>query len=181
MSRWYRALTAWLRARSRGERIGVAAVAGALLLGLAGLAVAGGSDSDLLWFDGTPVAAPADEPAPDGGDATEPGQAKRQRQTAGPVESPPPYVQPFAQQPGVEPRAPLPSPTAGVQIAEGTDGCDHAYGDRDVCVPWQFPAGVSDKCGWLKEHGFEPLKITGGRDRHGLDRNNDGTACGAGD
>ena len=75
----------------------------------------------------------------------------------------------------------LGSPTAPIEIAEGTDGCDHAYGDPNMCVPWQFPAGVTDKCGWLRTHGFKPLAITGGRDRHGLDRNGDGIACGAGD
>jgi hypothetical protein len=48
-------------------------------------------------------------------------------------------------------------------------------------VPWQFPAGATDKCAWLRQRGFEPLEITGGRDRHGLDRNGDGTACGVGD
>jgi hypothetical protein len=180
MSRWYGALTAWLRARSRRERIGLAAVSAALVLGLATALVAGGGDRDLLWFGGEPAAAPASEPAPESGGA-EPGRDTGQRQEAGPVESPPPYVQPFAQQPGAKPRAPQASPTAGVEIEEGTDGCDHAYGDRDICVPWEFPAGVSDKCGWLRERGFEPLKITGGRDRHGLDRNGDGTACGAGD
>lgn len=40
---------------------------------------------------------------------------------------------------------------------------------------------MTDKCEWLKTHGFKPLEITGGRDRHGLDRNSDGTACGDGD
>jgi hypothetical protein len=180
MSRWYRALTAWLGARSRRERYGIAAVLVALLLGLAGVLVAGGSDRDLLWFDGTPAAAPADEPAAESSGGAEPGRDTGQQQ-AGPAESPPPYVQPFAQQPGAKPRGPQPSPTAGVEIAEGTDGCDHAYGERDVCVPWEFPAGVTDKCAWLRERGFEPLRITGGRDRHGLDRNGDGTACGAGD
>ncbi|MDQ7909611.1 hypothetical protein RB614_34335 [Phytohabitans sp. ZYX-F-186] len=181
MSRWYGALTTWLRARSRRQRYGIVAVAVALLLGLGGLVVAGGSETDILWFDGRPVAAPADEPEQELGGATEPERESGQRQPAGAVEPPPPYVQPFAEQPGAKPRAPLPSPTAGVEIEEGTDGCDHAYGDRDVCVPWEFPAGVTDKCGWLRERGFGPLKITGGRDRHGLDRNGDGTACGDGD
>jgi hypothetical protein len=181
MSRWYRALTVWLRARSRRERVGLAAGLVALVLGLGGVLVAGGSDRDILWFDGTPAAAPVDEPPPEGGGGVDPARNSGQRQQAGPVESPPPYVQPFAQQPGAKPRKPAASPTAGVDIAEGTDGCDHAYGDRDVCVPWVFPAGVTDKCGWLRERGFKPLKITGGRDRHGLDRNGDGTACGAGD
>lgn len=31
-----------------------------------------------------------------------------------------------------------------------------------------------------KERGFRPFKVNG-RDRHGLDRNGNGTACGAGD
>jgi hypothetical protein len=97
------------------------------------------------------------------------------------VNPPPPYIHSFADDPAAAPRGPLPSPTAGVRIAEGTDGCDHAYGDRDICVPWIFPSGVTDKCGWLRDHGFESLKITGGRDRHGLDRNGDGTACGSDD
>ncbi|MGN9910428.1 hypothetical protein ACTMTJ_23005 [Phytohabitans sp. LJ34] len=174
-------LAAWLKARSRREQYGIAAVAAVLVLATAGVAVAGGSDRDILWFDGTPAAAPAGEQAPESGGGAEPGRGSGAQQQAGPDESPPPYVQPFAEQPGAKPRAPQPSPTAGVDIAEGTDGCDHAYGDRDVCVPWEFPAGVSDKCAWLRERGFEPLKITGGRDRHGLDRNGDGTACGAGD
>jgi len=181
MTRWYGALTDWLRARSRRERYGIAAVAVALVLGIAGVLVVGGSDRDILWFNGTPVAAPADEPAAETGGGGEPERESGTQQRSGPVESPPPYVQPFAEQPGVKPRTAQPSPTAGVEIAEGTDGCDHAYGERDVCVPWEFPAGVTDKCGWLEERGFEPLKITGGRDRHGLDRNRDGTACGPGD
>jgi hypothetical protein len=189
MSRWYEALTGWLRARSRREGQGIAAVLVALVLGVGVALVVGGSDRDNLWFGGTPAAAPADEPAPESGggaepgpdSGAEPGPDSGPQQQAGPVESPPPYVQPFAEQPGVKPRAPQASPTAGVDIAEGTDGCDHAYGARDVCVPWQFPAGVTDKCAWLRERGFKPLEITGGRDRHGLDRNGDGTACGAGD
>ena len=181
MSRWYRALATWLRARSRRERIGIAAVFVALVVGLAGVLVAGGSDRDILWFEGEPVAAPAGEVAPESAGGAEPGRGPGQRQPTGPVESPPPYVQPFAEQPGVKPNPSQASPTAGVDIAEGMDGCDHAYGDRDICVPWEFPAGVTDKCAWLRERGFEPLKITGGRDRHGLDRNGDGTACGAGD
>jgi hypothetical protein len=181
MTRWYAALTTWVRARSRRERIGVTAVLVALVLGLGGVLVAGGSESDILWFDGKPAAAPAGETAPESGGGTEPGRESGGQQQAGPVESPPPYVQPFAAQPGAKPRKPQATSSAGVEIAEGTDGCDHAYGDRDICVPWEFPPGVTDKCAWLRERGFAPLKITGGRDRHSLDRNGDGTACGAGD
>jgi hypothetical protein len=177
MSRWYGAVLAWVRARGRFGRIGIAAVLVALVVGVAGVLVASGNDRDVRWFDGTPAAAPAAE----SGGGSEPGRGSDPRGPTGRVESPPPYLQPFAQQPGATPRIPSPSPTAGVKIAEGTDGCDHAYGDRDVCVPWQFPAGATDKCAWLRQRGFEPLEITGGRDRHGLDRNGDGTACGVGD
>jgi hypothetical protein len=181
MSRWYRALGVWLRARSRSQRLALAGLLAAAL-GIGVWVVVGGGGRDALWFDGSPVAGPAGEPAPqsEGGAAPERGSGPRE-ESGPPAETPPPYVQPFAEQPGAKARGPLPSPTAGVEIAEGTDGCDHAYGDRDVCVPWEFPAGVTDKCGWLKERGFEPLKITGGRDRHGLDRDGDGTACGPGD
>ncbi len=88
----------------------------------------------------------------------------------------------FAEQPDAEPTRRQPSPTGGVRIAEGTDGCDHAYGDRDVCVPWRFPVRRDRQVRLAaSDHGFESLKITGGRDRHGLDRNGDGTACGSGD
>ncbi|HTF12697.1 MAG TPA: hypothetical protein VK659_31450 [Asanoa sp.] len=181
MSRWYEALAGWVRARSRGGRIGIAAVLLALVVGVVGLLVAGGGDGDGVWRDGTTAAGPADEPTGDSGGGSAPDTDGDQPQPTGPVDAPPPYIHSFADQPGAAPRAAEPSPTGGVRIAEGTDGCDHAYGDRDVCVPWIFPAGVTDKCGWLRDHGFEPLKITGGRDRHGLDRNGDGTACGTDD
>jgi hypothetical protein len=153
----------------------------ALGVGLAGT-WATGSDADSRWSAGSrggdhgPGSSP--EPSTSGqGRADDPGQGAQ----AGSAVNPPAFVQEFAQQPGTG-RQPLsPSPTAGVKIAEGTDGCDHAYGGRDVCVPWEFPAGVTDKCAWLRERGFKPLKIEGGRDRHALDRNADGTACGEGD
>jgi len=152
----------------------------AVLAAGAAVLLVGGGAGDPHWRDGTPAAAPTPEPTTERADT--PG-ARRDRDVGptGPTGSPPPYVHSFAQQPGVTPRTPLPSPTAGLKIDEGTDGCDHAYGDRNVCVPWTFPDGVTDKCGWLRERGYEPLRITGGRDRHGLDRNGDGIACGAGD
>jgi len=180
MSRWYGALAGRVRARGPGGRVAIAAVLAALVLGIVGAAVVGGRHGTVLWFDGTPAAAPAGEPEEEP-EEVEPESGVDPDEPARAAEPPPPYVQPFAQQPGVRPRAPLPSPTAGVDFAEGTDGCDHAYGDRDVCVPWEFPSDVTDKCAWLRERGFEPLPITGGRDRHRLDRNGDGTACGAGD
>jgi hypothetical protein len=181
MSRWYGALADWLRARSRRERIVLAAVPAVLVLVVAGVLVAGGGGGEGRWLGGNTAAAPAEESGGDSGVGTKPEQAANRPDPVGPTGAPPPYVHSFADQPGAEPRAPLPSPTAALDIAEGTDGCDHAYGGRDVCVPWKFPSGVTDKCAWLRERGFEPLEITGGRDRHGLDRNGDGTACGTGD
>lgn len=173
-------MTRWTRALGRRQRWGAAGLLVAVLLGFGGWLAAEGSDSDLLWFDGVASSdTTADEETGESG--VGPAEGSGGEREAGSAESAPPYVQPFAQQPDSTPHTGLPSPTAGVEIAEGSDGCDHAYGDRHVCVPWQFPDGVTDKCAWLKSHGFEALKITGGRDRHGLDRNGDGIACGAGD
>jgi hypothetical protein len=143
--------------------------------------VAGGGDGTGRWRAGSGVAAPAGDQAADSGVGAKPPERGDEPEPTGPTGAPPPFVQPFAGQPEAKPKAPLPSPTAGLRIAEGVDGCDHAYGDRDICVPWVFPGGVTDKCGWLRERGFQPLEITGGRDRHALDRNGDGTACGPGD
>ncbi|MGW7195069.1 galactose oxidase-like domain-containing protein [Streptomyces chryseus] len=72
-------------------------------------------------------------------------------------------------------------PKAGVKLPEGYDGCDHAYGEVSACVPWKFPAKVpaADRCAWLKAKGYGVLDVR--RDRHGLDRNKDGRACGKGD
>ena len=167
---------------SRRKRWGIVGSLLGVLLAFGGWLAFRGGDGDLLWFDGASVNVAATDaagqPVGESGSGTTESSSGPQ---AGSATSAPPHIQPFARQPGVEPNAPAPSPTAGIEIAEGTDGCDHAYGDRDVCVPWTFPAGVTDKCGWLKSHGFEPLRITGGRDRHGLDRNGDGIACGQGD
>jgi hypothetical protein len=91
-----------------------------------------------------------------------------------------PYVQPFANGLSATPQAALSKPTAPVTVDAGIDGCDHAYGSLTQCVPWQFPPGVTDGCAWLRAHGFGPLAVHG-RDRHHLDTNNDGTACGPGD
>ncbi|MEV4617751.1 hypothetical protein AB0J74_03410 [Asanoa sp. NPDC049573] len=181
MSRWYQALAGWVRGRSRRDRIGIAAVLVVLVVGVAALLVAGGGDGGGLWRDGSTAAAPADDTAADTGGGPAPDPGGDQPQPAGAASAPPPYIHEFADQPNAKPRAVGPSPTAGVTIPEGTDGCDHAYGDRDVCVPWQFPSGVTDKCAWLRDRGFKQLKITGGRDRHGLDRDGDGIACGPND
>jgi len=179
MSRWYTAAAGWVRGRSRRERIGLAAVPLLLVLVVVGVLVAGGGGGAGRWLAGSPATSSSDDTAELSGAGEKP--ADSEPGPTGPTGAPPPYVHEFAEQPDAKPNPAQPSPTGGVRIAEGTDGCDHAYGDRDVCVPWRFPSDVTDKCGWLKERGFESLEITGGRDRHGLDRNRDGTACGSGD
>jgi hypothetical protein len=65
-------------------------------------------------------------------------------------------------------------------MAPGVDGCDHGYGEVTQCVPWQFPPGVTDGCAWLLDRGYGPLEVHGD-DRHNLDPNDDGIACGPGD
>lgn len=91
-----------------------------------------------------------------------------------------PHVLPFAAQVTGPPVAVMENRPARVPIAEGSDGCDHAYGDLGQCVPWRFPAGVRDGCDWLRAHGFGSLTVHG-RDRHRLDTDADGVACGLGD
>jgi hypothetical protein len=91
-----------------------------------------------------------------------------------------PHVQAFAQQPGVSALSPLPSPTGTNPVEAHIDGCDRNYGTPAQCVPWTFPAGTTDACGWLAAHGFGPLAVVG-TDRQGLDRDADGIACGPGD
>lgn len=107
-------------------------------------------------------------------------------------ETPAPHILPFAQLPATPPatsalpeaaalpESAVPHVPGNVPIPEGSDGCDHAYGDRSQCVPWRFPPGVTDRCGWLRAHGFGALSVTG-RDRHQIDTNHDGIACGLGD
>jgi hypothetical protein len=87
-----------------------------------------------------------------------------------------PFVQTFADQPGVRPLPRLPSPTARLSQPVNIDGCDHGYGERTQCIPWTFPPGTTDKCAWLKAHGFEEVKVLG-TDRHHLDPDGDGLAC----
>lgn len=90
-----------------------------------------------------------------------------------------PHVVPFATTLTAPRRKPAPRQVR-VPVKEGYDGCDHAYGDRDQCVPWRFPPGTAAGCTWLRAHGFGPLAVHK-RDRHRLDTNRDGTACGPGD
>ncbi|MFE1441044.1 galactose oxidase-like domain-containing protein [Streptomyces sp. NPDC058739] len=70
----------------------------------------------------------------------------------------------------------------GVTMPKGYDGCDHSYGTISQCVPWKFPAVPrGDRCAWLKKNGYGTALAVHGRDRHRLDRNGDGIACGRGD
>lgn len=95
-----------------------------------------------------------------------------------PTAGPAPFVQTFAAQPGVRPQPALPSPTSTRSIAINIDGCDHAYGTRTQCIPWTFPAGVTDKCAWLASHGYVRVPVNG-VDRQKLDPDGNGTACDA--
>lgn len=87
-----------------------------------------------------------------------------------------PFVQDFAGQPGVKPLKPLPSPTGTHFVRPNVDGCDHNYGEITQCVPWTFPPGTTDKCAWLAERGFQPLKVAAA-DRQKLDPDGNKIAC----
>ena len=160
--------------------VAAATVAGVLiLLGRAGLASSGTAipavagpaaaaprPTDSTW----PLASPA--PASAAASAQQPASASA---PAGPA-SPAPFVQTFAAQPGVRPMPALKSPTATLSVKANVDGCDHAYGTKTQCVPVTFPAGVTDKCAWLAEHGFVKLNVVGIDDQH-LDPDKNGIAC----
>jgi len=143
-----------------------------------------------VWGSSSPTSAAA-APAPRPTDTTwplgvtapsaaPPSAAASSTRVASPAPVPPgsaaPFVQAFANQPGVPAQAPLPSPTAKLSMAPNLDGCDHDYGTVAQCVPWTFPAGVTDKCAWLQEHGFVHLKVVG-TDRQHLDPDGDRVAC----
>jgi hypothetical protein len=74
----------------------------------------------------------------------------------------------------------LPKGPSHVKVAWNVDGCDHAYGSANQCVPWDIPGPARNRCHWLAAHGFGKLKIRG-RDRLHLDTNRDGVACDKGD
>lgn len=79
----------------------------------------------------------------------------------------------------VDPPTPqgVPQRSPAVKMPAHVDGCDHAYGEPHQCVPWNFPPDVTDKCAYLLERGFGRLAVHGG-DRHGLDPDHNGVACG---
>ncbi|MFC7985640.1 galactose oxidase-like domain-containing protein [Streptomyces sp. NPDC057336] len=70
-------------------------------------------------------------------------------------------------------------------VSPTVSGCDRHYGSANVCVPTAFPeevkATTADRCTWLKEHDYGPLKVKGKDDPLKLDRDRDGVACGKGD
>ncbi|BCB81983.1 hypothetical protein GCM10022251_52370 [Phytohabitans flavus] len=182
MIRWYRAAIGWLKARNPLQRWTMAGALLVLLLAAGGFAVAGGEGGSPVWFGGRPPESAAEQgesDAADSGAGPAAAAAGGKRDQAGSAVSAPPRIHEFADKPGT-PERPLPSPTAPIEIEEGNEGCDYSYGDRTICVPWEFPDGVTDGCAWLRERGYKPLKVNG-RDRHKLDRNGDGIACGDGD
>lgn len=71
------------------------------------------------------------------------------------------------------------------QVSTTVSGCDRHYGSVNVCVPTVFPPQVRKtavaRCTWLKRNHYGRLKVNGGDDPLGLDRDRDGTACGEGD
>lgn len=69
------------------------------------------------------------------------------------------------------------------KIKQSATGCDTHYGEPGQCVPAVFPdrvRGSVRKCRWLDGQGWKPFTVHE-RDRHRLDTNRDGTACGTGD
>jgi hypothetical protein len=172
-----------------GRAIGVA-VAGIVLIGLS-IGAAAGCTARTTAAPGSPASAQAPMTAPafasgsaSGGPAPVPA-AGSPPVPASPLPPPAPtrpgpHAQPFAGQPGAVVRSAQPSPTAPRPVEVDLDGCDHDYGTAGQCVPWTFPAGVSDRCGWLRAHGFGPLAVVG-TDRLGLDTDHNGVACAPGD
>ena len=64
-----------------------------------------------------------------------------------------------------------------IAVAWNVDGCDHDYGQPNVCVPWKIPAASPEAaCAWLKAHGFGPLKVLGTNRQH-LPENAAGYVC----
>ncbi|GAA2151031.1 hypothetical protein GCM10009760_46030 [Kitasatospora kazusensis] len=161
------------RGGSRGRRVAAAVLGTGAAAALAFVLATGGAAS-------RPAAAgpPPQPPAPHVLNFANEVQAPAQ-QAATPEASP---GRPSAAAP-----APARQPAAGpteVPVAADADGCDHAYGQINQCVPRAFPAGVQDtpaaRCGWLVAHGYHALAVHA-RDDLGLDSNGDGVACGPGD
>ncbi|ANP49123.1 hypothetical protein J2Z21_002279 [Streptomyces griseochromogenes] len=71
------------------------------------------------------------------------------------------------------------------KVSTTISGCDRHYGSVNVCVPTAFPPQVrktaAGRCAWLQRNHYGRLKVNGGDDPLGLDRDRDGVACGKGD
>ncbi|MEU9151006.1 galactose oxidase early set domain-containing protein [Streptomyces sp. NPDC048417] len=74
---------------------------------------------------------------------------------------------------------------ASQPVSTTISGCERHYGSVNVCVPTVFPAGVEKtaaaRCAWLKTNQYGRLEVNGKDDPLGLDRDQDGVACGRGD
>ncbi|MFC9284652.1 galactose oxidase-like domain-containing protein [Streptomyces collinus] len=70
-------------------------------------------------------------------------------------------------------------------VSPTISGCDRHYGSVNVCVPTAFPRQVKKtsaaRCAWLARNHYGRLKVNGGDDPLGLDRDRDGVACGKAD
>ncbi|MEU2063080.1 galactose oxidase early set domain-containing protein [Streptomyces sp. NPDC013455] len=68
------------------------------------------------------------------------------------------------------------------KVGTAISGCDRHYGSANVCVPTVFPPQVKKtaaaRCAWLERNHYGRLKVNGGDDPLGLDRDRNGTACG---
>ncbi|AOR32400.1 galactose oxidase [Streptomyces fodineus] len=71
------------------------------------------------------------------------------------------------------------------QVSPTISGCDRHYGSANVCVPTVFPPEVNKttaaRCAWLRQNDYGRLKVNGGDDPLGLDRNRNGITCDRGD
>ncbi|MEU2711138.1 galactose oxidase early set domain-containing protein [Streptomyces sp. NPDC007205] len=95
-----------------------------------------------------------------------------------------PHVHAFADALSGKESGPGPKRTSQA-VSPTLSGCDRHYGSVNVCVPTVFPPEVKKsaaaRCTWLKRNHYGRLKVNGGDDPLGLDRNRDGVACGKGD
>ena len=145
----------------------------------AGPGVAAPAPTDSTWplYVGPSSSSPSGPvPAPPSAASSSVAPATRAETTAPATAVAEPFVQSFANQPGVKPLKPLPSPKSTFSVAANVDGCDHAYGLPTQCIPWTFPPGTTDKCAWLAAHGFTKLPVVAA-DRQKLDLDGDRIAC----
>ncbi|MFF7353278.1 MULTISPECIES: galactose oxidase early set domain-containing protein [Streptomyces] len=91
-----------------------------------------------------------------------------------------PHVHAFADSLSGKESGPGPKRTSQA-VSPTISGCDRHYGSLNVCVPTVFPAQVrktpAARCAWLGQNHYGRLKVNGGDDPLGLDRNRNGVAC----